>query len=344
MCTLIQKTIWKLHLAAFLVLSCLQLGFPLVAFSQGGTFTTFDVPGARATLAYSINEEGVVAGSYLDAPGYYHGFVRLPDGTFTTFDLPGGTSTIATSINDEGAVTGNYDTAPSQNGFVHGFVRMRSGRIRTFDVPSAINGTYPQAITEEGAVAGWYGDASNEPHGFVRHNGTVTTFDPPDSVYTFPNSINEDGLVAGWYYSGGVPHGFVRLPQGTITTIDPPASVLGTQLYGINEEGAVVGLYVDASVSYHVFVQQPQGTTTTFDFSGAYYAFPMSINAHGAITGYSVDSTGPFGFVGDRQGTITRFNPPGSTYTVANSINKDGLVTGYFYDANNVIHGFLRTP
>jgi uncharacterized membrane protein len=117
MCSLIRKISWKQHLAAVMVLSGLQLGFPLGAFSQSGTFTTIDVPGAIATLAYSINDEGVVAGSYADSMGNFRGFVRQPDGTFTTFDaVPGTTYTFVISINNEGAVTGWYDAPSPYNG------------------------------------------------------------------------------------------------------------------------------------------------------------------------------------------------------------------------------------
>jgi hypothetical protein len=61
-----------------------------------GHFTSFNVQddgeGAglnQGTVAYTINDLGVIAGQYEDAQNVYHGFVREPDGKITPFDAPG---------------------------------------------------------------------------------------------------------------------------------------------------------------------------------------------------------------------------------------------------------------
>ena len=46
-------------------------------------------PGATATYADFVHAGGVIAGSYVDAEGLYHAYVRLPNGNFATLDLPG---------------------------------------------------------------------------------------------------------------------------------------------------------------------------------------------------------------------------------------------------------------
>jgi hypothetical protein len=43
-------------------------------------------------------------------------------------------------------------------------------------------------------------------------DGTITTLDPPGSVYTYPYSINSGGTITGYFYDGTVVHGFVRMP------------------------------------------------------------------------------------------------------------------------------------
>jgi hypothetical protein len=66
----------------------------------GGTFETFDVPGTLVTVlpeiffpftsltaASSINDQGVITGSYSDSSGL-HGFVRSSEGMITSFDPP----------------------------------------------------------------------------------------------------------------------------------------------------------------------------------------------------------------------------------------------------------------
>ena len=64
--------------------------------SPGGKFTTFQAPGADTTAGSyngtspsAINDLGVITGSYYDASGFSHGFLRSPDGKFTSFDVPG---------------------------------------------------------------------------------------------------------------------------------------------------------------------------------------------------------------------------------------------------------------
>jgi hypothetical protein len=93
--------------------------------SPQGVFTLFNPPGTIATLPgpgfengaeeslsaphrLSINLGGSIAGSYVDAEGAQHGFVRNPYGTITSFDPPRGGQTTATSINDSGVIAGSY--------------------------------------------------------------------------------------------------------------------------------------------------------------------------------------------------------------------------------------------
>jgi uncharacterized membrane protein len=88
----------------------------------GGEVTLFQPPGQLpefhnlAVLAsfifaphwISIDQAGDITGSYYDAAGYLHGFVRNPYGTLTSFDPPKSIQTSPTSINDGGAIAGYY--------------------------------------------------------------------------------------------------------------------------------------------------------------------------------------------------------------------------------------------
>ena len=76
-------------------------------------FTAFHLYHVRSTglhtsrcPAQSLRAE-LITGSYTDASGVTHGFLRRPGGTFTTFDVPGSTSTTATSITPGGVITGD---------------------------------------------------------------------------------------------------------------------------------------------------------------------------------------------------------------------------------------------
>ena len=148
-----------------------------------GTFTTFEAPGAgtvagsfEGTQPASINLEGTIAGTYIDANSVYHGFLRSPNGTFTTFEAPGADTnpgdfngTYPSNINDSGAITGSYQDVSN---VFHGFVRAPDGSITTFEAPGsgtgAFQGTVPESSNAEGTVTGYYQDANNVYHGFVR--------------------------------------------------------------------------------------------------------------------------------------------------------------------------------
>jgi len=292
-----------------------------------GAFTTFDPPGSINTFTFAINFEGAIAGFYYDAENMIHGFLRTPDGTITTFDPPGSMGTIVGDINDFGVIAGYYYDA---TGAAHGFLRYPNGNFTAFDISgagtAANQGTFPQffsALNLAGASTGFYIDASNVYHGFVRApNGEITTFDVPGAGTgaiqgTYPYSINKKGETIGLYVdTNTVGHGFVRDANGTITTVDVPGAgtgagtgfgfgfVQGTLPLGNNLEGVVTGIYVDQNNASHGFLRAINGEITTFDVPGA---------------GTGAD-----------QGTY------------ATSNNVEGAITGLYIDANNVSHGFLR--
>jgi YD repeat-containing protein len=85
--------------------------------SPNGVFTTFQPPGVLVASpvfsgtgphSISIDDAGDITGSYTDAAGVQHGFVRDPYGTLTSFDPPEGKQTTATCISVGGAVAGWY--------------------------------------------------------------------------------------------------------------------------------------------------------------------------------------------------------------------------------------------
>jgi hypothetical protein len=81
---------------------------------------------------------------------------------------------------------------------VQGSARVSHNNITTFDVPGAGTGagqgTIPSGMNPWNAITGWYIDANNVNHGFVRSpNGSFTTFDPQGSIYTNAYGLNEGG-------------------------------------------------------------------------------------------------------------------------------------------------------
>lgn len=102
----------------------------LTQFALPGTPPTLPLPGfpiekGSLTIPHwiSLDDNGDIAGSYSDATGTQHGFVRNPYGTITTFDPPEGNQTVSTGINDLGEVTGYYQYHAG-NGPPVGFIRV----------------------------------------------------------------------------------------------------------------------------------------------------------------------------------------------------------------------------
>jgi hypothetical protein len=358
------------------------------------TFTTFDAPGAgtgmlQGTMGTSINDTGDIAGVYLTAPNVAHGFVRtVANGTasFTTFDAPGaGTSlnqgTFPASINTTGDVAGMYFDA---NNAYHGFARAAaSGTITPFDVPSAPTsmghrGTLPISMNAGGNIAGFYIDANDVRHGFVRTvaNGTASfaTFDAPAAgagpgAGTVPLSIDAAGDITGFYKdTNGTFHGFIRKSNGTFTApINAPGagtgpggkvSFMGTLPFGFDAAGDIAGAYADANGVNHGFVYTAASATpafTTFDVPGVGTTgfFPgsgaLNVNAGGDTSGLYTDTNGVrHGFLRTANGTFTApIDAPGAATTgmfsgtILTSINATDDITGTFADANGVFHSFL---
>ena len=195
---------------------------------RNGGFTTFDVPGAEAgpgTFPFAISVDGEITGYYDNGINANHGFLRDKKGVITTFDVPGagtglGQGTFGGGITPNGTIMGNYLDPDNVS---HGFLRDRNGTITTFDapdagnVPGSLQGTYPFGINTNGAITGWYVDAADVSHGFVRNkHGELVEFDVPGAgtgPFQGPNaySIAPNGAVTGFYFDpDNVVHGFVR--------------------------------------------------------------------------------------------------------------------------------------
>jgi hypothetical protein len=209
-----------------------------------GTFATWSVSGecdaspatgCFGSAAFSINFFGTTAGGYEDNSGNFidHGLLRTADGKLTTFEVPGagtglyqGTGCPGCShpLNLFGANAGFYIDG---NNVVHGYLRSPRGKITTFDAPGegpqglGCSADCSMGLNDFGAITGYYLDAKNVYHGYLRSpEGTFTTFEAPgadttagDFNGTFPVSINDWGVITGYYIDkNNVYHGFLRFP------------------------------------------------------------------------------------------------------------------------------------
>jgi hypothetical protein len=188
---------------------------------------------AAVCLAAVLASPGMAATTASAAPA-----ATGPTFTFTTFDVPNSVYTDILGINNASVMVGQY-----------------------FDI-------------EKGQTLG---------HGFIATGNQVTTVNVPGSVRTLLQSINDKGSAVGsWIQSLGdgeyVPHGFFRSTSGVVTRVDDPAAgspvfagsppqLVGgftEGVYGINDQGVLVGSFVDSGGVEHGFIYQ-HGQFTTVD-------------------------------------------------------------------------------
>ena len=133
----------------------------------GGTYASFDYPGATYTQANDVTDAGVIVGYYTDSSGVYHGYM-VSGGTYTSIDFPGANLTISTAINDAGTIAGVYcttseclSTGEGEVGFV-----LSGGVFTTFAVPGEYS-TFVNDMNNDGVLLGQYVDAAGLAVSFI---------------------------------------------------------------------------------------------------------------------------------------------------------------------------------
>ena len=239
--------------AAGALLITLLLGKPCVA-AQGGRAALRTPPRPRQSQA----TEPAVAPTY----------------SFTVLDFPGTLTTVGFGINS-GAATptieivggiGNDSISPIgySNGFLMHYTMTKgltSETYRGVNIPGALE-QLASGVNHSGQIVGYYSGTSGAVHGYLYSGGKFTTIDVPFSVAkdTACYGINNSGEIVGLWDDAATTHGFL-LSGGQYTTLDDPnagtASGQGSQAFGVNDFGQIVGPYMDANGVYHGFLATP---------------------------------------------------------------------------------------
>jgi probable HAF family extracellular repeat protein len=212
------------------------------------------------------------------------------------------------------------------------------------------------AVNNKGVIAGAYTDSSGVQHGMILAGTKLTTVDNktcvnsgmgPTSISFF--GINTAGAAVGWCanVNTSIDESFVYA-KGKFTPIKFPKST-GTQATGINDKGAVVGLYLDTAGNAHGFLFANK-KYKRIDVKGAAQTEAYGINNLGQITLYSGTSISG-GVIGCApcnsyilKGTkFTQLTDPkaGSTGTIVHAVNNKGDIDGTYFDSSNNRHGWL---
>lgn len=219
---------------------------------DGLNLRQIDFPNATSTFAEALSNSGMVAGGYSDPFGGFHGYV-LDGGTFASVDFPGAIFTEIFDINDQGDLTGVYQ---SPDFGIHGFIRDKNGftsvddPAQTFFFPS----TEALGINNRGTVVGFFRDARSRAHGFSLFHELFQQIDVPGAISSVPEGLNESETIVGVYRDlDHTLHSYIQRGDN-FTTLDFPGAVGTTAVFQINDQGTMLGNYIDDQGVTHSFI------------------------------------------------------------------------------------------
>jgi probable HAF family extracellular repeat protein len=190
------------------------------------------------------------------------------------------------------------------------------------------------ALNNAGEAAG----TSSSPTAAVAvmfSGGKATSISTLGGSVSVATAINGLGEIVGWnfFYSNPNfdPQAFLY-HNGSMTSINTPSLFpSGTEAWGMNSSGEVVGTGYFSSSNFHAFLYSG-GQMKDIGPSGAYQASAVAINSSGQIVGgYSLTSGGAGEFLYS-DGTMTTLPvPAGSDGVSAFAINDGGEIAGAIY-------------
>ena len=123
-------------------------------------------PGAVNTYADFVNAAGAVVGSYVDAEGMPHGFIRHPDGSFTTIDLPTMPNLeflFVNTITDVGVIGFR---AKAVDDILRSYILLPDGILYEVRLPGSVS-TIVRNVNQDGSIIGYYDLPDGRRHGFL---------------------------------------------------------------------------------------------------------------------------------------------------------------------------------
>ena len=311
-----------------------------------------EFPGAVETYADFVNTSGGMVGSFVDAEGRYHVYVRTPGGIFISLRAPAIVEyAFVQGINDAWTLV----TRTKARGDVpRTFVGTFQDGLLEFQFPGSVS-TEGWNINQDGSIVGHYDSPDGRRHGFIanpipgtpaqpvvapiRFNYTFETIDVPGVEFLELTASSDFEDYAGNTRSpdGEKIVGFTLI-DGIFTTYDFPGSQ-GTYFYALGNNGTAAGHYQDSEGLFHGVILE-NGELRQYDFPGAVETEIYGISdATGALTGNMIDASGVRrGFTGAE---VIEF--PGAAATSADFVNARGSLVGGYIDAKGIYHAYVRT-
>ncbi len=316
--------------------------------------TIVEYPGSSATYADFVSALGNIVGSYIDAAGTYHAYLRGPGGSFATLDLPLEGELdyfFLHGLNDRLIAVGRAK-------LVGGVPRTYVGNplnLQELRVPDSV-GTEGWNINQDNSVVGHYDSPDGRRHGFIarpvesvppvtRRIGapsgfTFQSIDVPGVEFLALTASSDFEDYAGYTLSAdGEKEVAFTLIDGVFRTHDFPSSQK-THFYALGNNGIAAGHYQDSEGLFHGVILGEDGELRQYDFPGAVETEIYGISdATGALTGQYIDASGVRrGFSGD-----TIVEVPGASATYADFVSWTGHIVGSYADAAGTYHAYMRS-
>jgi hypothetical protein len=156
--------------------------------------------------------------------------------------------------------------------------------------PGASN-TFPLAINDAGAIAGYYEGLGHPPSGFELKGSSYRQIQPPPPITSYVLGISASGELAGYVLaSNGATRSFI-FNRGTYRSV-LLAKAPSATVYGISPAGtALVGSYLPSSTIVAGFVYQSHALTT-LQFPNSNNTSASGLNESGEVTGAFKDASG----------------------------------------------------
>ena len=277
------------------------------------TFTNVINPADRTfNQLLGINNGGVISGYFgSGAAGHPNqGYITTTTNlkAFTPENFPGSVQTQVTGLNNRGATVGFYsgtNKGPPNDanyGFwtnnPHLFISVQDPK--TPPATTALPTNQLLGINDSGIAVGFYVSANGNSHGYTFNTNTAKFSAPinrPGAVSTTAAAIDNAGDIAGFFTNNGGTTFSGFLKQGaTFTTLNDPGMV-STQLFGINNNGLLVGDAVGPKggmfgVTFNDKTDTWQNFHVGINPSGLFATTFNGVNDLGDIVGFYVNKAG----------------------------------------------------
>ncbi len=202
---------------------------------EQGQVTAFQIPGAVATIATSINDRGDIFGAYFTAGGGISGFSLDPEGNTMDINFPGVLGTFVFGGNNPGDTVGIYIDAMGNQ---QSFLRTKHGVYSTITPPGNLLFSDAIGINDNGVISGDFFDDTY--HAFLLVDGVYTITDVPGAMSSSGARTNNQGDLIGTYNdfdTSAFGQGFVRTKHGVFHEVTFPDPAALTQMAGITDDG-----------------------------------------------------------------------------------------------------------